>query len=83
MKNTDTTDTNLDTAERVLRVTVTMGLIAAVLNYNGTLGYLTLIPLFAIYTGITAAIGWDPIDALVKAAKLRKPASRIDASLAH
>ncbi len=83
MNNTEMTNTNLDTAERVLRITVTMGLIAAVLNYNGTLGYLTLVPLLAIYTGITAAIGWDPIDDLVKAAKLSKPASRIDASLAH
>jgi len=83
MKTTEMKNTNLDTAERVLRIAVTMGFIAALLNYNGTLGYLTLIALFAIYTGITAAIGWDPIDALINTVKSAKPVSRINSSLAH
>ncbi len=56
---------NLGTGERVARMAATAVLIGTTLTYSGDLGYLTLLPLLSIYTGITALIGWDPIAAAV------------------
>jgi len=45
---------------------------------------MTLLPLFAIYTGITAVIGWDPIDNLVSSMKpTSAPSNRINVVPAH
>ncbi len=76
---------NIGTVERALRMAVTLGIVVAVLNVNGELGYLALLPLLAIYTGITAFIGWDPIEALADSMKqsMTSSASRIDVGLAH
>jgi len=76
--------TNLEAGERALRMVVTLATVLAVLNVNGELGYMTLLPLFAIYTGITAVIGWDPIDALISNLKSTPaPDNRISGVVAH
>ncbi len=63
MNNTETT--NIGTGERVIRTVVTVGLIGSVFTQSGDLGPLSLLPLVAIYTGVTAFIGWDPLAATI------------------
>lgn len=63
MNKTETT--NIETGERIVRTAVTVGLIASVFTQSGDLGPLSLLPLLAIYTGITALTGWDPIAATI------------------
>jgi len=75
--------TNIGSGERVLRTAVTMGLIALVLSANGTLGYMTLLALFAIYTGITALTGWDPVDSLINSIKQSATNSSVDNGQTH
>lgn len=60
-----TATTNIETGERTIRTIVTAGLIGSVFTQTGDLGTLSLLPLLAIYTGITALTGWDPIAAAI------------------
>ncbi len=57
--------TNISTSDRVFRLIVSYLLIFTVVGGSGPIGAMAYLPLIAIYTGITAFIGWDPISALV------------------
>lgn len=68
--------TNLSIGERTFRTALGLGMIFAVLAETGPLGYLSLIPLIAIYPLMTASIGWDPVYRWLTAGnKARKMAS--------
>ena len=55
----------LSTAARVRRIITGSVFIGIVLNATGPLGYLTLLPLLAVYPLLTGMIGEDPIDGLL------------------
>jgi hypothetical protein len=57
---------NLSTADRVTRMVFGYALIAAVGAHVGSLGYLALLPLLAIYPMVTASVGFCPIEGAVK-----------------
>jgi hypothetical protein len=63
--DTTYTQSKLSTASRVRRVAAASVLIGIVMNTSGPLGYLTLLPLLAIYPLLTGMIGEDPIDGLL------------------
>jgi hypothetical protein len=57
--------TALSTASRVRRVITGSVFIGIVMNASGPLGYLTLLPLLAVYPILTGLFGEDPIDGLL------------------
>ena len=61
---------NISTLNRIFRIALSLGLIVAVLNGSGPLGAMAYLPFISIYAGLTAFIGWDPVNALVS--KLEK-----------
>ncbi len=75
MNNTEAK--NISTGERVIRMAVTAGLIGTVLTHSGDLGYLTLLPLMSVYTGLTAFIGWDPVVAAAQTLKQSSAAQSV------
>lgn len=54
----------LSTTSRVIRLVVGSIFIGTVMSSSGQLGYLTLLPLLAIYPILTGIIGEDPLDTL-------------------
>lgn len=62
----DTTrkQSELSTVARVRRIVMGSVFIGIVMNATGPLGYLTLLPLLAVYPLLTGMIGEDPIDGL-------------------
>ena len=62
----DTTikQSELSTAARIRRIVTGSVFIGIVMNATGPLGYLTLLPLLAVYPLLTGMIGEDPIDGL-------------------
>jgi len=69
---------NISTLNRIFRIVLSLGLIAVVLNGSGPLGAMVYLPFISIYAGITAFIGWDPVNALAK-----KPEKAITATHSH
>ena len=73
----------LSTAARVRRIVTGSVFIGIVMSATGQLGYLTLLPLLAIYPILTGMIGEDPIDALLAKweggfeGKCFRPSSRV------
>lgn len=61
-----TSTATLSTTERTVRMGASLGMIGVVLAGTGPLGAMALLPLFAIYPGITAAVGEDPLVAGVR-----------------
>ena len=59
------TQSALSTASRIRRIVVGSVFIGIAMNAAGPLGYLTLLPLFAIYPILTGLLGEDPIDGLL------------------
>lgn len=55
----------LSTAARVRRIITGSVFIGIVMSATGHLGYLTLLPLLAVYPLLTGMIGEDPIDGLL------------------
>ena len=68
MKNR--TSTNQSVAQRVFMLFASLGMIAATLSTAEPLGWRVIIPLLAIYPGLSAFIGWDPLTSVM--AVLRK-----------
>lgn len=66
--------TNISTSDRVFRLIVSYLLIFTVVSGTGPIGAMAYLPLIAIYPGITAFIGWDPISALMSKRAERKAA---------
>ena len=56
----------LSTAARVRRIITGSVFIGIVMNATGPLGYLTLLPLLAVYPLLTGMIGEDPVDGLLR-----------------
>lgn len=56
--------TELSTISRVFRIVVGSIFIGIVMSSSGQLGYLTILPLLAIYPILTGIIGEDPLDGL-------------------
>ena len=61
----NTHQSQLNSINRTVRILIGMGFIGAVMATSGSLGYLTLLPLLAVYPLITGLVGEDPIDGLV------------------
>lgn len=59
------TPSALSTASRVRRVVAGSVFIGVAMSATGLLGYLALLPLFAIYPILTGLLGEDPIDGLL------------------
>ena len=57
--------TVLSNASRVRRIITGSVFIGILMNATGPLGYLTLLPLLAVYPLLTGMIGEDPIDGLL------------------
>jgi len=55
----------LSTASRVRRIIVGSAFVGIIMNITGPLGYLTLLPLLAVYPLLTGLIGEDPLDGLL------------------
>lgn len=52
---------NLNFLDRTYRLSLSLGVILFIVASQGYLGLWSLVPLLAIYPGITAMIGWDPV----------------------
>lgn len=61
----NTRQSQLNSINRTVRILIGAGFIGAVMATSGALGYLTLLPLLAVYPLITGLVGEDPIDGLV------------------
>ena len=56
---------NINPTERLVRITFSLTLATIPLLIDAPIGALALLPLLAIYPGLTGAIGWDPLHAAV------------------
>ena len=56
--------TNQGVMQRVGLLTVSIAMITVTLHSSGVLGWMVILPLAAIYPGISAITGWDPLNAL-------------------
>jgi hypothetical protein len=56
----------LSATERVARILLSLTLITATITIEGSLGIFALVPLLAIYPGLTGLVGQDPLAALLK-----------------
>ena len=61
---------NQSATQRVFMLFASLGMIAATLSTAGPLEWRVILPLLAIYPGVNAFIGWDPINSVM--AVLRK-----------
>ena len=61
----DTRQSQLNIVNRITRILVGTGLIGFTMAASGPLGYLTLLPLLAVYPLMTGLVGEDPIDGVV------------------
>jgi hypothetical protein len=59
---------NLSATERVARVLLSLVLITVTITTEGSLGIFAIVPLLAIYPGLTGLVGHDPLTALLKRA---------------
>lgn len=74
---------NLSSTERVARVLLSLTLIMATITDEGFLGTFAIVPLLAIYPGITGLAGYDPLAALLRRALRRRPGGQITTSTTH
>ncbi len=58
--------TNISTSDRLFRLVVSLGLILSVVSGTGPIGAMAYLPIIALYPGLTASTGWDPVIALSK-----------------
>lgn len=61
----NTYQSQLNSINRTVRILIGAVFIGVVMATSGSLGYLTLLPLLAVYPLITGLVGEDPIDGLV------------------
>lgn len=61
----ETYTSKISLTNRITRVIVGSGFIGVTMAANGTLGYLVLLPLLAIYPIVTGLLGEDPIDGII------------------
>lgn len=61
----NTITSKLNMTSRISRILIGSGMIGIIMAANGPLGYLTLLPLLAIYPLMTGLLGEDPIDGLL------------------
>jgi hypothetical protein len=59
--------TNQGVTQRVSLLIASVALIVVTLQTSGVLGWMAMLPLIAIYPGISAMTGWDPINAVFSA----------------
>ena len=52
---------NINPLERIVRLAFSITLVLIPLNVAAPLEELALLPLLAIYLGLTASLGWDPL----------------------
>lgn len=78
--NTNTAQ-NINTAERIVRLAFSLTLVIVPFIVDTPLGDLALLPLLAIYPGLTAALGWDPL--LAAATALRRHGQDSAAGIGH
>ena len=57
---------NINPIERLVRLAFSITLVLIPFVADAPLGGLALLPLLAIYPGLTAAFGWDPLLAAVR-----------------
>lgn len=63
---------NIGKPERIIRAVVGAAMIEIVLLYpNAPMGWLTLLPMVALYPAFTAIFGWDPFYALIRQSRIR------------
>ncbi len=75
------TSQNINTAERIVRLAFSFTLVIVPFIVDTPLGDLALLPLLAIYPGLTAALGWDPL--LAAATTLRRRGHDSAAGIKH
>ena len=56
---------NINIFDRTLRIVLSLGIVLAFLNMSSPLGTAAYAVFVLMYAGITAAIGWDPVIALM------------------
>lgn len=77
------TQSSLSTVSRVRRIIIGSAFIGIAMSATGPLGYLTLLPLLAIYPILTGLFGEDPIDGLLanwqggSEGRLFRPSTRV------
>lgn len=59
--------TNQGVMQRIGLLLASVALIVVTLQAGGVLGWMVMLPLIAIYPGISALTGWDPISAVYSA----------------
>ncbi|MBK9130996.1 MAG: hypothetical protein IPM20_05055 [Gammaproteobacteria bacterium] len=64
---TKNTSINQSNTQRISFLAVSLTLITVPLLSSGVLGWEVILPLIAIYPGIAAITGWDPVKAIVSA----------------
>jgi hypothetical protein len=74
---------NLSSTERVARVLLSLTLITATITGEGFLGAFAIVPLLAIYPGITGLAGHDPLAALLGRALRRRPGGQLTTPATH
>jgi hypothetical protein len=52
---------NINPAERIVRLVFSVTLAVIPLHIDAPLGGFLLLPLLALYPGLTATLGWDPL----------------------
>ncbi|MGE0372591.1 MAG: DUF2892 domain-containing protein [Gammaproteobacteria bacterium] len=55
----------LGITERAARIILSVALITATLAGEGAIGAFAIVPLLAIYPGVTGFLGWDPLALLI------------------
>jgi len=61
----DRTLINQSIAQRTFMLFVSLVMIVATLSSAGPLDWRVILPLLAIYPGVSAFIGWDPLSAVM------------------
>jgi len=62
---TNRTLINQSIAQRAFMLFASLGMIAATFSSAGPLEWRVIVPLLAIYPGVSAFIGWDPLSAVM------------------
>jgi hypothetical protein len=63
---TNHTRDTLGITERAARIILSVALITATLAGEGAIGAFAIVPLLAIYPGVTGFLGWDPLTSMIR-----------------
>lgn len=74
----------LSITERAARIILSVALITVTLAGEGAIGTFAIVPLLAIYPGVTGFLGWDPLASVIgRYARRRRSVPRYAATAAR